>query len=359
EGQLAAIIAHEIGHVTQRHTSKGLERNRAVSIATLGGVLAGILLGGAPGAALMMGAVGGGIQAQLAYSREDEQEADIVGLGYLTKAGYDPQFMAGSFNSMLKGNYTSPKNVPTYLTTHPGLTERIGMVEAGIKAHPAYGNVFGRGDEKAFSAVRDRVMATVNDTSRAKNYFNTALKKGAENGSPHYGLALVYQREQSYDTAIREFKLALKADPANAGYLTDYGYALYLRKEYPAAIEALSRALVMRPNSTAILFTLGRIYEESGALDQAQLYYERTVVQDPGYAQALQQLGILYGRKGDMARAHLHTGLYFKVEGQFQKAVYHLNKAKESADQAPSDVKKRIDDALLAVEEEKKILKIR
>ncbi|MFZ0134742.1 MAG: M48 family metallopeptidase, partial [Desulfobacterales bacterium] len=90
EDELAGILAHEISHVTARHISQKIERSKLISIATLAGVAAGMLLGAAGGGqaagALTMGSMAAGQSASLAFSRENEVQADQIGMGYLTDA---------------------------------------------------------------------------------------------------------------------------------------------------------------------------------------------------------------------------------------------------------------------------------
>ncbi|MEJ2658446.1 MAG: M48 family metallopeptidase, partial [Desulfobacterales bacterium] len=93
EEELACILAHEISHVVCRHISQKIERSEKVNIATLAGVVAGVLLGtgGAAAAAnaVTLGSVAAGQAYALAYSREDERQADQIGLKILRKAGYN------------------------------------------------------------------------------------------------------------------------------------------------------------------------------------------------------------------------------------------------------------------------------
>ena len=346
EGELAAIIGHEIAHVTSRHVSQRMTQNRNLGIATIGGVLAGALLGGPAGQALVMGSMGANIQAQLAYSRSDEREADRKGLNYLVEAGYDPRFMASSFQTMLRQNWAAPEGVPTYLTTHPGLSERISSVEAAVATHAAYQKVLGRGDEKAFSAIQNRTLAFVADPLQARNHFQGMLKENSNDPNAHYGLAMLAQKEQNYDQAIQEYQVALKADPANANYLADLGSVQFAKNDMDAAMSSLSRAVVLRPNMVRALFLLGRCYEERGAADRALELYEKVLDLDPTSSDGLYRAGLLYGQKGDLARAHLHTGLYFQLEGQRQKAYFHFRKAEENAASAPPGVKDRIDNGI-------------
>ena len=354
EGELAAILAHEIAHVTGRHISERLADQKRVNIAMLAGVLAGALVGGPAGQALIMGSVGGGIQTQLAYSRDDEREADGIGLNYLVQAGYNPQYMADAFKRMMERAYAAPTGIPTYLSTHPGMPERVVTVERAVKSHPEYGKVKGAGDRKMFEAIQNRVVAMTADPNRARTRFQAMLKDAARAGEAHYGLGLVYMREQRYQQAAGEFQTALKSDPANPAYLTDLGGVLFQSGNLTDALKYLERAVVLRPKDARALYLLARANEETGALDRARQLYERAVVQNPDYADALYSLGNLYGRQGDLARAHLHTGLYFQVEGELDKALYHLNKAQQNMVGASGETRRKIEKALSEVKNLKK-----
>jgi predicted Zn-dependent protease len=119
-----------------------------------------------------------------------------------------------------------------------------------------------------------------------------------------------------------------------------------LNNDFKNALNYLSRAVVLRPRSPQVLYMLGMTYEETGVDDRAIDLYQRVLVEDPENTNALERLGRLYGRHGDLARAHLHTGLFFKAEGQYDKAKYHLEKAKAAAGNAPMSVKARIEEVL-------------
>ena len=349
EGQLCSIVAHEMAHVTSRHVAERADKAAMVSLATLGGILAGILVGGPVGGAVAMGSMGGGVQAQLAFSRSDEREADRKGLNYLVQAGYSPMCMAEAFQIILRGNYEAPEGIPTYLTTHPGLTERIATVESMVKAHPGYKSVIWRGDQKTYQVIKNRVLALTADPQRARNYFQNMLQKDPNSSLGHYGLAMFYQKEQNYGRAIEEMQLALKDQPANAAFLIDLGELFFLKKDFSEAMNVLTRAVVLKPHSVQALYLLGRTYEQQGVEEEAQRLYERVLIQYGRHAQSLYHLGLIYGRKGDLARAHLHTGLYFQVTGQPEKAMFHLRQAQKNAADAPPEVQKRITDTMAEI----------
>ena len=354
EGQLAAIICHELGHVTSRHISKQMDKSRGLTVASLAGLVAGVLLGGPVGSAVAIGSMAGGTQAQLSYSREDEREADSKGLEYLALAGYNPRYMAQTFKLFMRNAWRIPKNMPSYLSTHPGSPERLASVENAILTNPELASVLGRGDDDAFNAVKNRLIAQTNDPRGAKNHFDALVRKNSHNAWAHHGLAMIYQKEQRLDDAVREFNLALALEPANSGFLTDLGYTLFLKKDFQGALEVLSRALVLKPQSVQTLYHLARTYEELGVLDRAQDLYERVVLLDPNHIDSLYRLGVIYGQRGDMARAHLFSGLFFDQRDQIRQALYHMRRAKSEYVSSPPEIRTRIDKELARLEEKEK-----
>ncbi|MBW1710458.1 MAG: M48 family metalloprotease [Deltaproteobacteria bacterium] len=354
EGQLAAILSHEIAHVTSRHLAERLQRSKKLSLVTLGAVMAGIFIGGQVGTALIFGSTAASMQAQLKYTREDEREADNSGLEYLVKAGYDPFFMLNSFQTLLQTQWQGPSDIPTYLTTHPSLDERMSSVEVLVATHSEYGKVKGRGDDQSFEAIKAKIVARYGDPVYAKNYFKDLLKKDHTAGLAHYGLAQLYQKQQNYDSAISEFKLALEKEPANTEVLTDFGALLFQRGNYPEASNTLGRAIILKPDSPRTLFYLARTYQEQGHLKQSKKLFVKLLAKNPDHVQGLYNLGLVYSRLNELARAHLNTGLYFKVTDKPSKALYHLKKAQKHASAKSPEVKKRIEQAIKEIKEKEK-----
>jgi len=80
--ELASVLAHELGHVSGRHLALRIERSKKIGLATMAGILAGILIGGEAAGALITGSMAAGIQTELGYSRDNERQADQLGLKY-------------------------------------------------------------------------------------------------------------------------------------------------------------------------------------------------------------------------------------------------------------------------------------
>ncbi len=136
EAELAGVLAHEIGHVTARHSAERYGQATAARIAQVG---LGIVFGNA--AANAAGTIGG--IALKSFSREQEHEADLLGIRYLARAGYDPTAMATFLENLLADSRLAAVMAGregkaddfNIMQTHPRTADRVkaAMGEAGIK----------------------------------------------------------------------------------------------------------------------------------------------------------------------------------------------------------------------------------
>lgn len=118
QDQLAAVIGHEVAHVTQQHSLKRANREATTRV----GVIAGsAVLGGGYGVGNVL-AMGAQLGLSLPYNRANETEADTVGLNYMAAAGFNPTDSIQLWKNMGKKNKLGP---PEFLSTHPSGDNRI------------------------------------------------------------------------------------------------------------------------------------------------------------------------------------------------------------------------------------------
>jgi len=127
--ELAGVIAHEIGHVEERHGAEQLERAQN---ANLGINMAYILLGRAPGQLEQAAIQVGGSAIFAGYSRDAETEADAVAVRLLARSGIDPTGLTTFFKELLNENQRSPSTVEQWFSTHPLTEERIANTRQEI-----------------------------------------------------------------------------------------------------------------------------------------------------------------------------------------------------------------------------------
>jgi beta-barrel assembly-enhancing protease len=152
EAQVAGVLAHEIAHIAQRHAADQITK-QLVANGFLG--LLGAVLGNDPGGArtAQTGAriLAGGYL--LKFSRDDEREADRVGVEIMRRAGWDPRGMADFMDVLRREQGRDPGSVEVFLSTHPAPAERAVVLKRLTAQHPK-----GRRDSAAFRAARARVL---------------------------------------------------------------------------------------------------------------------------------------------------------------------------------------------------------
>ncbi|MBU6436045.1 MAG: M48 family metallopeptidase [Betaproteobacteria bacterium] len=135
EAELAGVLAHETGHVAQRHIARSIAKDSQSGMLAMASILLALIAArnspDAAQAALMFGQ-GAAAQSQLNYSRDNEREADRVGLHLLADAGYPPSAMVKFFERLQQSTQLTDSGAFPYLRTHPLTTERIGDLHARV-----------------------------------------------------------------------------------------------------------------------------------------------------------------------------------------------------------------------------------
>lgn len=151
ESQVAGVLAHEIAHVAQRHAADQLTKAMMANwgLSVLGAVLGNS--GGAGAAQAAAGLLANG--AFLKFSRDDEREADEVGLQILRRAGWDGRGMIELFEILRREQRRDPGSVEVFFSTHPSPQDRIARLQAAVARG---GN--GRRDSQQFQAIKARLL---------------------------------------------------------------------------------------------------------------------------------------------------------------------------------------------------------
>jgi predicted Zn-dependent protease len=267
ESEVAAVLAHEVAHVTQRHIARMLGQQQQMQLPMLAALAAAILLGRS-NPDLASGAVAatqaGAISSQLSYSRDYEREADRIGFQALEGAGFDVRAMATFFEKMQRGTRAADDgSIPGYLRTHPVTTERIADAQnrAGnlpYRQHP---------DSPEFQFVRAKLRAAAGDARDAVAFFQGAVRdrRYPSEAAARYGLATALLRARRAPEALAEAARVRAA--GGAGPMVDMLEARAALHDAGAHAEAqalLTESLRLHPRDSRLHTLQARTYAALG-----------------------------------------------------------------------------------------------
>ena len=334
EGELAAILAHEIAHVQSRHIAQRMARAQKLSIASLGGLLAGILLGGEAGAAIIAGSQAGATSAMLNYSRQDEEEADRKGLRYLEAADYQGEDFVIIMRKMGQDSWKSGGHIPTYLTTHPGVPERVAYLATTVETRPksSPSTKKGSNNSDAFLLMQTKLYGGYENPAEASAKFREWLEIPETKAMAYYGMGLLQRRQRMMQEAVDSLKSAINLRPDLVPILVELGETYFQMGEFDKANSVVSSALILEPDQEMALYVLGRTQLEQGRAAEASKNLARAARVNDRLPAIHYYLGLAYGRLNQLAEAHYQFGIHYRREGSLKNAQFHFMEALRYAD---------------------------
>ncbi|AVR05391.1 beta-barrel assembly-enhancing protease [Pluralibacter gergoviae] len=275
ESQLASVMAHEISHVTQRHLARAMEDQKRNAPLTWVGALGSILLAMASpqaGMAALTGTLAGTQQGMISFTRQNEEEADRIGIGVLQRSGFDPQAMPQFMDKLLDLSRYATRP-PEMLLTHPLPESRLA--DARNRANQMRPVVVQSSED--FYMAKARILGMYNN---GKNQLSTDMldswAKGnvREQHAARYGRALLAMGRDDFPEASRQLQPLLAASPQNPWYLdlaTDIDLGL---KKNAEAVSRLQNAKDLR-TSPVLQLNLANALIESGRFAEASTILNR------------------------------------------------------------------------------------
>lgn len=255
ESELASVLGHEIGHVTQRHLARMLASQKYDTFKNIAGIAVALLMARAnpqlaSGAMTTASAIG--VQNQLDYTRDYEREADRVGLQILESGGFDVRAMPVFFTTLQRGTRFVEGSAPSFLRTHPLTTERIADVANRVDQMP-YKQV---SDSIEFQYVRAKLRANNGAVQVAIDVFeqNIREKRYSSEDAEHYGLAVALLRKNALAQAETEVAWLKKNAPTHP-MIENLSARLAVAKNNPQqAASQYQTALKLFPDNRALIY---------------------------------------------------------------------------------------------------------
>jgi predicted Zn-dependent protease len=253
ESELASVMAHETAHVTQHHIARMIADQSKQSITSVAAVLAAILLGAIGGGQAIEGglaaAQGLAVQHQINFTRDNEMEADRVGIGFLAGAGYDPNAMAGFFETMSRHEGLAATYIPAMLIDHPVTTDRVAEARARAAQFPTH-QVH---DSQSYELIRERVrvLTATGDVDLAGQYAQKIAHGGDTLGN-RYGEALALMNSNRADEALKILTPLLKEHEDLTLLHAAYGQAQAKAGHVKDALVTFQRAEQLFPRNVPV-----------------------------------------------------------------------------------------------------------
>jgi beta-barrel assembly-enhancing protease len=335
EAELASVLAHEIGHVTQRHIARQIAGQERSGWATLAALALAILVARSnaqAAQAAVAGAQAAAIQSKLNYTREYEREADRTGVELLSKSGFDSRGAVSFFERLQRANRIYETNAPQYLLTHPLTSDRIADIQNRVDQLPAKRST----DSLDFQLVRTKLRALFHPAKDALRYFEGLRLETQSNNSDatvvaNYGLATVLRRMNDFAGAEKAVTAARKKT-SNA--LTENLAAKIKRdlKDPKSAIEIYQAGLKRFGDSRALSYGFAETLIETNDSKQALAFIADRLLITSSDPDLYDLQGKAYAAQGKKLLQHQSLGEAYVRIGNISAAVDQMEIAVRSGD---------------------------
>ena len=332
EDELAGVISHELAHLSQRHFARSVEEAQKSQLANNLALIASIALiaasDGDTGLAALATTQAASIQAQLKFSRRNEQEADRVGMRTLVGSGKDPLAMSLFFERLQKASEFLGTRPPEYLLTHPVTESRIADSRSRARAYPPK-NYF---DNLEFRLMKARVktLYAKDIKSQIKLLEHTSLKGNTHSQLANkYALSLAYIKTEDLSSARNIIKKLLKHDPDRITFIATYVDIEIKSGNINKAIKTLERELEKSPGNLPLTFYYSEALIKKGSFNQAIKVLRDLSLSRPKDIQTWESLEKAYGDAKDIIGVHQARAEALFLSNQPEMAIEQLEFALE------------------------------
>lgn len=331
EGEYASVLAHELAHLSQRHFARGVEAQQRMQMPMMAALLAGIVLaaagGGDAGIAAIAGTQAAAIQEQRRFSRQNEQEADRIGIQNLEKAGFDPRTMPSMFERLMR-QYRYDAKPPEFLLTHPVSESRVADTRNRAEQAPKGGVE----DSLRYQLIRARVALTYEGTpGLAAKRFRAQLDEDPKLDAARYGLALAQIKGGQLNEARENLKPLLAKAPNDLTYNLAQIDLEITNNRLDAAQQRIERLRALYPSSYPLQQVRADLLLKQNRPTESEKVLDALLKSRPDDPDVWYDVAEVRGLSGNTIGLHQARAEYFALVGDFDQAIQQLDFAKRRA----------------------------
>ena len=336
ESEVASVLAHEIVHITQRHTARMIEAQQRMNIprmAAMLGALAVMAMNPEAGMGALTAVQALSTQGRINFTRANEREADRIGIQLLHEAGYNTHAMADFFQRLQTASrYTDPAFIPEILRTHPVTVNRIS--EARDRAL-RLGDAPVREDSYEFHLVRTKLdVRSADDPAAVKRFYELALREGTSvhESIARYGYVLALTAASEFEKARIEVSKLLLESPHILAFRLAAANLELRANNVPAALEHYALAYRDDPTSRAATYGYANMLNLAGKPDVAKKHLRASSFVERGDPRFFKLLAEAENDIGEIANSHFSLSEYYRSLGELRLALQQLRLAQKTDD---------------------------
>ena len=334
ESELASVMAHEVAHITQRHLYRAFEAASKLSIPTAAATLAAILLATQSpeaGQAALMAIQAGSVQFQIDFTRDNEKEADRIGIQTLAKSNFNPRSMPVFFERLQQSSRYYGRDIPEFLRTHPVSSSRISDTRGRAEQYP-YKQF---PDSIGYQLIKAKLrVVTSADKKNTLAHFKALEHQGTkqQQAIARYGIGLIYQYNHEFDEAEKIFKQLRKQYPNQPQYTYAIAKLALTAQKFEKAVSLFEKAVSYFPSNNAIKMEYIVSLLKIKKAEKAQQILQTLNYQVQKKAVYFELLAQIHAMLKQPAESHRYLAEYYYASGQTDVAILQIELAKKVKD---------------------------
>lgn len=330
ESELAAVIAHEIAHISQHHIERLLRHAKNVQLTTLAGAVAAIIVGsstnsmGNVATGGLMATYGGAAQNIINFTRKHESEADNIAMRILYNSSFDPHAMPRFFGRMQQLNYNDKNSVPIILQNHPQFTDRIAESKNRAERYPTKKIA----STNRFYLIKTRIkVINSNNISRTIADFKNKLRKNEDDIGLQYGYAFALLLGGHLDKSEKITTKLQQKYPDETIIQMLAAKLSFEKKQISNSLNILKACLAKDKDYIPLIIQYGDTLIKAKKIKEACIFIRKKSRKFPNNRHLQRILAKAYALNGQKSYAYQAKAKAYEIDGYYSQAVILLRQA--------------------------------